>query len=203
MQSQRRLNMIAELFNITNIKIELYSMMLKDIATDELVNFYSFVLDKKAQYESLEVCTKRCVKEYKAIQLLTKIYQNVYRFSDIDVMIGFIKHNFKGKDLGYGLEPFLDFVIIAVDEEGNLRNKYRLNEFNKPSVLNCDEEAMVYNFLFKNQERIGVIKYISEKDTPRQKALEIDYKKMNELAINNKILSIAKVKKFWCFLSFT
>ena len=62
------------------------------------------------------------------------------------------------------LEAIKDFVIIGVDEYGNLINHYQINQAGKPVQLSSDSEAEVYAWLFENQKRIGVIKYVSERE---------------------------------------
>ena len=41
---------------------------------------------------------------------------------------------------------------------------YHINQAGKPVQLSSDDEAEVYAWLFKNQKRIGVIKYVSERE---------------------------------------
>ena len=53
-------------------------------------------------------------------------------------------------------------------------NHYQINQAGKPVQLSSDSEAEVYAWLFENQKRIGVIKYVSEREVKEKEQAKIE-----------------------------
>lgn len=187
----RRMIIIKEALECNNTQALVYSELLKEISDEDLIDFFKFRLNFIEQYTSKELATKKALIAYKQNQILNALAIGVRVFNDKEQMINFIKTVFKGKDFCYGAKGYHDFVIFALDESGEILNKYAIDDFGRFMKLNSDESAEIYNWLFENQHRIGVIKHISKAETDEiAQAKKIAPVNNN----NNKIAMSAKTK---------
>jgi hypothetical protein len=113
------------------------------------------------------------VAAFRKQKALEAIKEGKFSFKSVDQLALFVKTFFRNERLCYGA-TYEDFVIIGVDEHGNLINHYDINQAGKPKQLSCDNEAEVYAWLFENQKRIGVIKYISKAEVEEARKKEAD-----------------------------
>ena len=187
----RRMIIIKEALECNNTQALVYSELLKEISDENLIDFFKFRLNFIEQYTSKELATKKALIAYKQNQIFNALASGIRVFSDKEQMINFIKTVFKGKDFCYGAKGYHDFVIFALDESGEILNKYAIDDFGRFIKLNSDESAEIYNWLFENQHRIGVIKHISKAETDEiAQAKKIAPVNNN----NNKIAMSAKTK---------
>lgn len=187
----RRMIIIKEALECNNTQALVYSELLKEISDENLIDFFKFRLNFIEQYTSKELATKKALIAYKQNQIFNALASGIRVFSDKEQMINFIKTVFKGKDFCYGAKGYHDFVIFALDESGEILNKYAIDDFGRFMKLNSDESAEIYNWLFENQHRIGVIKHISKAETDEiAQAKKIAPVNNN----NNKIAMSAKTK---------
>lgn len=89
----------------------------------------------------------------------------------MESMIKYIETYFKGKELGNGLASYYDYVVIGLDKDLNLINKYKVLENGGFYKLNSEEKTRVYTYLFENQHKIGSVEYV-----PYYKTTQIEHK---------------------------
>lgn len=187
----RKTIIIKEALECNNTQALVYSELLKEISDEDLIDFFKFRLNFIEQYTSKELATKKALIAYKQNQILNALAGGIRVFNDKERMINFIKTVFKGKDFCYGAKGYRDFVIFALDDNGEILNKYAIDDFGRFMKLNSDESAEIYNWLYENQHRIGIIKHISKAETDKiAKAKKIAPVNNN----NNKIEMSAKTK---------
>lgn len=187
----RRMIIIKEALECNNTQALVYSELLKEISGEDLIDFFKFRLNFIEQYTSKELATKKALIAYKQNQILNALASGIRVFNDKEQMINFIKTVFKGKDFCYGAKGYRDFVIFGLDESGEILNKYAIDNLGRFVKLNSDESAEIYNWLFENQHRIGVIKHISKAEIDKiAQAKKIAPVNNN----NNKIEMSAKTK---------
>lgn len=93
----------------------------------------------------------------------TKTLFDVTSFKDFKKMI---IETFSGKDICNDVPGFDANIIISLTETGYLKNK------NTEKIHSASESLKVWNYLYKNQHRVGDIRKISEKDTQLKLYLE-------------------------------
>ncbi|MBR8466194.1 hypothetical protein KDE13_07560 [Campylobacter sp. faydin G-140] len=169
-----RVQIIKEALNLNNTQTLVIANLIAKIPDERLIDFFAFRMAFVEPKQSVELITKKAVFAYRKMLTLEAIKNGEFRFKSIDGVIEFVQTFFKNERLCYGANPFKDFVVLGVDEKGNLINHYKISDYGKPTQLSCDDECEVYEWLFNNQERIGVIKYISQKDTPAIKQISND-----------------------------
>ncbi|MBR8464410.1 hypothetical protein KDD93_07515 [Campylobacter sp. faydin G-24] len=157
-----RLEIIKQALNINEVQALITAELIKPLRDEDLIPFFAFRTNFIQPRQSNELITKNAVFAYRKQKALKLIEQGDFRFDSIEALVDFVKMFFKNELLCYGPDTFYDSVIIGVDDKGNLVSKYTLKE------LNSEETASVYEWLFNNQERIGVIKYISQTQVNKQ-----------------------------------
>lgn len=155
-----RIKFIMQGIGINEVQATLISELIKDIPNDRLKEFLIFRLNYVEEFKSNELITKTALFEFRKKQHLQAIQNNQFRFNSVDEVIVFCKTYFKNKDLCYGAANFFDYVVIYMDKDSNLLNKFKLTEQCNYSKLDSFDELKVYNWLFENQNRIGVVKNI-------------------------------------------
>lgn len=186
-----RTQMIKDALECNEVQAIIYDNLMGEIDDEDLIDFFKFRLNFIEQYTSKELATKKALIAYKQNQILNALAGGIRVFNDKERMINFIKTVFKGKDFCYGAKGYRDFVIFGLDESGEILNKYAIDDFGRFMKLNSDESAEIYNWLFENQHRIGVIKHISKAETDKiAQAKKIAPVNNN----NNKIEMSAKTK---------
>lgn len=186
-----RTQMIKDALECNEVQAIIYDNLMGEIDDKDLIDFFKFRLNFIEQYTSKELATKKALIAYKQNQILNALAGGIRVFSDKEQMINFIKTVFKGKDFCYGAKGYRDFVIFGLDESGEILNKYAIDNLGRFVKLNSDESAEIYNWLFENQNRIGVIKHISKAEIDKiAQAKKIAPVNNN----NNKIEMSAKTK---------
>lgn len=186
-----RTQMIKDALECNEVQAIIYDNLMGEIDDKDLIDFFKFRLNFIEQYTSKELATKKALIAYKQNQILNALASGIRVFSDKEKMINFIKTVFKGKDFCYGAKNYYDFVIFGLDESGEILNKYAIDNLGRFVKLNSDESAEIYNWLFENQHRIGVIKHISKTEADKiAQAKKIAPVNNN----NNKIVMSAKTK---------
>lgn len=186
-----RTQMIKDALECNEVQAIIYDNLMGEIDDKDLIDFFKFRLNFIEQYTSKELATKKALIAYKQNQILNALAGGIRVFNDKERMINFIKTVFKGKDFCYGAKGYRDFVIFGLDDNGEILNKYALDDFGRFMKLNSDESAEIYNWLFENQHRIGIIKHISKAEIDKiAQAKKIASVNNN----NNKIVMSAKTK---------
>lgn len=186
-----RTQMIKDALECNEVQAIIYDNLMGEIDDEDLIDFFKFRLNFIEQYTSKELATKKALIAYKQNQILNALASGIRVFNDKEQMINFIKTVFKGKDFCYGAKGYRDFVIFGLDESGEILNKYAIDNLGRFVKLNSDESAEIYNWLYENQHRIGVIKHISKAEIDKiAQAKKIAPVNNN----NNKIEMSAKTK---------
>lgn len=155
-----RIQAIKELFGVTSdLNASFYSEVLKGIPTHELVKFKVFAYNQKKDFETQEALITRTAREYSAGITIKQMQNGFFRFANLDDMIKFIRENLKGKEIlnGRNGNGFLPFVILSINEKGNLFSKYTMREV-------ADAETQFYKWLFENQNQICRVERITEQE---------------------------------------
>lgn len=158
-----RIQTIKEALGVNETQALITAELLKPLKDEDIIPFFAYRANFIQPKQSSELITKNAVAAFRKQRALEAIRDGKFSFKNIEQLVEFVKTFFRNERLCYGA-TYKDFVIIGVDEYGNLINHYHINQAGKPVQLSSDDEAEVYAWLFKNQKRIGVIKYISERE---------------------------------------
>ena len=158
-----RIQTIKEALGVNETQALITAELLKPLKDEDIIPFFAYRTNFIQPKQSSELITKNAVAAFRKQRALEAIRDGKFSFKNIEQLVEFTKTFFRNEKLCYGA-TYKDFVIIGVDEYGNLINHYHINQAGKPVQLSSDDEAGVYAWLFKNQKRIGVIKYISERE---------------------------------------
>lgn len=158
-----RIQTIKEALGVNETQALITAELLKPLKDEDIIPFFAYRTSFIQPKQSSELITKNAVAAFRKQRALEAIRDSKFSFKNIEQLVEFVKTFFRNERLCYGA-TYKDFVIIGVDEYGNLINHYHINQAGKPVQLSSDDEAEVYAWLFKNQKRIGVIKYISERE---------------------------------------
>lgn len=158
-----RIQTIKEALGVNETQALITAELLKPLKDEDIIPFFAYRTNFIQPKQSSELITKNAVAAFRKQRVLEAIRDGKFSFKNIEQLVEFVKTFFRNERLCYGA-TYKDFVIIGVDEYGNLINHYHINQAGKPVQLSSDDEAEVYAWLFKNQKRIGVIKYISERE---------------------------------------
>lgn len=158
-----RIQTIKEALGVNETQALITAELLKPLKDEDIIPFFAYRTNFIQPKQSSELITKNAVAAFRKQRALEAIRDGNFSFKNIEQLVEFVKTFFRNERLCYGA-TYKDFVIIGVDEYGNLINHYHINQAGKPVQLSSDDEAEVYAWLFKNQKRIGVIKYISERE---------------------------------------
>nr|DAW70993.1 MAG TPA: hypothetical protein [Caudoviricetes sp.] len=158
-----RIQTIKEALGVNETQALITAELLKPLKDEDIIPFFAYRTNFIQPKQSSELITKNAVAAFRKQRALEAIRDGKFSFKNIEQLVEFVKTFFRNERLCYGA-TYKDFVIIGVDEYGNLINHYHINQAGKPVQLSSDDEAEVYAWLFNNQKRIGVIKYISERE---------------------------------------
>ena len=172
-----RIQTIKEALGVNETQALITAELLKPLKDEDIIPFFAYRTNFIQPKQSSELITKNAVAAFRKQRALEAIRDGKFSFKNIEQLVEFVKTFFRNERLCYGT-VYKDFVIIGVDEYGNLINHYQINQAGKPVQLSSDSEAEVYAWLFENQKRIGVIKYISEREVKEKEQAKIE-------AVNN------------------
>lgn len=158
-----RIQTIKEALGVNETQALITAELLKPLKDEDIIPFFAYRTNFIQPKQSSELITKNAVAAFRKQRALEAIRDDKFSFKNIEQLVEFVKTFFRNERLCYGA-TYKDFVIIGVDEYGNLINHYHINQAGKPMQLSSNDEAEVYAWLFKNQKRIGVIKYVSERE---------------------------------------
>lgn len=158
-----RIQTIKEALGVNETQALITAELLKPLKDEDIIPFFAYRTSFIQPKQSSELITKNAVAAFRKQRALEAIRDGKFSFKNIEQLVEFVKTFFRNERLCYGT-VYKDFVIIGVDEYGNLINHYQINQAGKPVQLSSDSEAEVYAWLFENQKRIGVIKYVSERE---------------------------------------
>ena len=197
-----RIDFIKKALDINEVKAAIINVLIEDIPDNKLADFFAYRLNFVDEKMSVELITKKAIFEYKRLLVQERLKRKEKIFKSIPELKKFLQDYYKGKDIANGGEgsQFYEFVIIGMDREGNLINKYAQNEFGSFFKLTANEEASFLKWLLENQHRLGVIDYeaVARKD---EILIEIEnkFKKQEientETKLPNVIVNLAHSKR--------
>lgn len=199
--TSKRAKLIADLFGdskgfLPQAKIIKFDRKLHFIPDDELINFAIFTDNFRSNFVSTELAVHKASIAWQRITFERVKCVNGSFFRGLDEMISFCKEAYRGEALcscesGSG---YLPYVVITVDDEGNLRNSACVNENGVFKRLDSSETSQIYSWLFKNQHKIGDVKRISREDYERsiakESAFALSAQKQQEITISDKSLKL-------------
>lgn len=185
-----RVKFLIEALEINKTQAMIIDAMIKDIPDDKLMDFIVYRINFIEPMQSKELITKNALFSFRKKQYLQMIKQNDSFFKSVDDLKHFCKAYFKGQDLCYGASDFFDYVIIAMDKDCNLINKFVVND-GFYLKLTSQEEAKVYLWLFENQKRIGDIKIVPYFESKTKALVE----SKREEIIDNRVLNLLRNTK--------
>ena len=168
-----RIQTIKEALGVNETQALITAELLKPLKDEDIIPFFAYRTSFIQPKQSSELITKNAVAAFRKQRALEAISEGKFSFKNIEQLVEFVKTFFRNERLCYGT-VYKDFVIIGVDEYGNLINHYQINQAGKPVQLSSDSEAEVYAWLFENQKRIGVIKYVSEREVKEKEQAKIE-----------------------------
>ena len=168
-----RIQTIKEALGVNETQALITAELLKPLKDEDIIPFFAYRTSFIQPKQSSELITKNAVAAFRKQKALEAIRDGKFSFKNIEQLVEFVKTFFRNERLCYGT-VYKDFVIIGVDEYGNLINHYQINQAGKPVQLSSDSEAEVYAWLFENQKRIGVIKYVSEREVKEKEQAKIE-----------------------------
>ena len=168
-----RIQTIKEALGVNETQALITAELLKPLKDEDIIPFFAYRASFIQPKQSSELITKNAVAAFRKQRALEAIRDGKFSFKNIEQLVEFVKTFFRNERLCYGT-VYKDFVIIGVDEYGNLINHYQINQAGKPVQLSSDSEAEVYAWLFENQKRIGVIKYVSEREVKEKEQAKIE-----------------------------
>lgn len=168
-----RIQTIKEALGVNETQALITAELLKPLKDEDIIPFFAYRTNFIQPKQSSELITKNAVAAFRKQKALEAIRDGKFSFKNIEQLVEFVKTFFRNERLCYGA-TYKDFVIIGVDEYGNLINHYHINQAGKPVQLSSDSEAEVYAWLFENQKRIGVIKYVSEREVKEKEQAKIE-----------------------------
>ena len=196
-----RVDFLMQGLNVNAVQASLVSELISDIPNEQLKNFLIFRMKFVEEFKSNELITKTALYEYRRLQMEQRLRDGEEPFDTVEQVQNFVETYYKNKDIGYGLGKYYDFVVLGLDKDCNILNKYHINEHGSYYKLKSDEKAIVYDFLFKNQSRIGVVKYYTREEienklkmieSQKEKVIEIDYK---DNTIDPKVMEMMRKAK--------
>ena len=173
-----RTQIIKDALECNDVQAAIYESELRDVPTEKLIDFFRYRLNFIERYASKELATKTAIESYRLKIVEARLQRGERVFADIEAMVSFIKKTYKGREFCYG-GAFFDYVRIGLDEDGDLISKWALNQHGKFSKLDGEQTQRVYEWLFANQHRIGVVKFIPAE--PILEKLEQERKEREEL----------------------
>ena len=183
-----RSKIIKEALNCNDTQAMIYDQVLKDIPDDKLIDFFVFRMRFIEPMKSNELITKEALFDYRRRQHIQKL-KNGEMFGTKEQLQDFLQTYYRGKDIGSGIRPFYDYVIIAIDREGNFINKYAVNDFGNFKKLNSEDIADVIDDLFNNPRKIGNVDYMQSKQIVYQEPKKYELEDMN--AEHNKDINLS------------
>ncbi|MCR4942036.1 MAG: hypothetical protein K5978_04520 [Campylobacter sp.] len=167
--TNQRAKLLAELFGdnkgyLPQAKLLKLDKKLFFIKDDELIDFAIFCDRYMSNFVSKDAAIHKACVAWQRNFITHNAKPGARFFKNKDLMIEFIKEAFKNDELcscGKG-SGFINSVIILVDEFGNLRNKFRVNDNGVYTRLDANDEAMIFSWLFENQHKIGDCKITQE-----------------------------------------
>ena len=185
-----RVKFLMEALEINEVQASLLSELIKDVQSDKLKDFLVFRMGYIDKFKSKELITKEALFDYQRFLIEDRLRAGEIIFANVEDIKKHIETFYKGKDLANGVANFYDFVVIALNSDCELINKYSMTTGGAYRKLHSIDSARVYKWFFENQHRLGDVKIVAVYDVapkmleaPKHEDGVIDAKVMKK--INN------------------
>lgn len=173
-----RVKYLMKALEINEVQAELIDGLIKDVPDHMLKDFLIFRMDYIQPHMSKELITKKALFDYRRMMIERQIKANGKYFKTKEELFRYLQKFYRGKDIVNGGGVFYDYVVIGMNNEGELINKYAINEFGNYIKLSSEETSRVLGYLLENQHKIGVIKYISKDEVMKKIQRNSEIKKI-------------------------
>ena len=153
-----------EALDVNRTKAQIIDMVIRDIPDNKLKDFFVFRMQYIEPHKSADVATKEALADYQRLTIRAQLRKGGQLFKTPESVLKHLQTFYKGRDIVNGPAHFYDYVIIGMNKDGELINKYKINEHGNYSRLNGDDAAEVLLWLFNNQSSIGEVKFIPERE---------------------------------------
>ena len=154
-----RVTFMQEMLEVTRAQALVFESMIMDIPDSKLIDFGKFVIERFEPMKSKLLIIKEAIFDFRRIQIENGIRNGSFSFRTIDEMKEYLRTYYRGKEIANGPASYFDYVVIGMDKDSRLINKYALDEFGRYLVLDGNDTSEVYLWLFENQHRIGKIEF--------------------------------------------
>lgn len=155
-----RVNFIKEALEINAIQAELLSEMIKEIPDNKIKDFLVFRMNYIQPKMSKELITKSALFDYNKKMIEVRLRNGEQVFKTIYEVKEYLLTFYKNKEIVNGPAKYMDYAIIAMNQDGELINKFAQNEHGSYKKLNNDDTGAVLEWCLINQHRIGDVKYV-------------------------------------------
>lgn len=186
-----RIDFLQQGLDLNIVQASLVSELIKDIPNEKLKDFLVFRMNYVDKFKSKELITKEALFEYQKKIVESRLREGEKVFETVEAIKAHIETFYKGQDLGNGVAQFYDFVVIALNNDCELVNKYTVNEHGGYKRLDSIDSARVYNWFFENQHRLGDVKIVAVYDIAPKL---IDAPKLKDEAIDARVLELITKK---------
>lgn len=167
-----RVQYLQQALEINEVQADLLNDLISDIPDSRLKEFLIFRMNYVQPMMSKELITKTALFDFRKKMTEAQLRSGVKLFRTSDDVKEYLQTYYKGKEIANGAGNYYDFVVIAMDKDGELINKYVQNEHGTYKKLNNEETGAVYQWCLNNQHKIGVVEYVPYYNPNEVKQLE-------------------------------
>ena len=167
-----RVQYLQQALEINEVQADLLNDLISDIPDSRLKEFLIFRMNYVQPMMSKELITKTALFDFRKKMTEAQLRSGVKLFRTSDDVKEYLQTYYKGKEIANGAGNYYDFVVIAMDKDGELINKYVQNEHGTYKKLNNEEAGAVYQWCLNNQHKIGVVEYVPYYNPDEVKQLE-------------------------------
>jgi hypothetical protein len=184
-ESFNRVKFIGEILSINPAQAKIMSIFLQRIPDNKIYEFFVYRMSFIVEKQGKELITKNAFFAYEQKMIEEKLRAGLKPFKTIDHIKKFLSLYYKNKEIAYGAGNFYDFVVIGMDKDGQLINRYLTNREGFFLKLTSEETGDVYKWLLTNQNRIGDIQYKPYFDPVERKKLEASIQPKEDDVLDN------------------
>ena len=154
-----RVAFLQQMLEVTKAQAMVFESMIRDIPDSRLIDFGRFVIERFEPKKSKLLIIKEAIFDYRRKRIEADLRSRKTRFRSIEELKQYLLEFYRGKDIANGPASYYDYVVIGMDQDGRLLNKYALDDYGRYLVLDGEDSAEVFAWLFENQHRIGRVEF--------------------------------------------
>lgn len=162
MSSFNRVKYLQQALEINEVQADLINDLIRGVPDEQIKDFLVWRMNYIHPMMSKELITKNALFDFQKMQTESKLRAGVEVFKTVEGVREYLQKFYRGREITNGAGPFYEHVVIGMDRDGELINKSRQNEHGSFFKLNSEDSSEVYEWLLQNQDRIGVVRYISK-----------------------------------------